>query len=497
MEANAQWDMVLKYYAQRGDVLAYGLYVHGYHVPILAKLAFSRHAYLMACAMEQSSRTAFVCPPRHGKTTLMRWENELWLGMETEKCFADPSHPVPSALYVMNTADQAEKECMEVQHTLEYNRRYKGMFPHVKLDRKWGVTKGHFFLHRTIPRDVPSYFVCGQFGPIQGFGFGKMTMDDGTDQGDANSPSKIEQQKQFRFGVFADRLDDAGGQVRDVSTRWLQNDTFAVLEQMPGVYTIVMPILDYWIDHPEHGIKDRALWPEVWPEKRIEGVRQEKIAEGQAGLWELTYMCRPQLAEGGLFKREWIVRGKVPDDLFIIQTVDPASGTGDRADYTVVATVGLHRPSRKFYVLDILRSRVQGPDQPGYIRDAYNAWHPAYVGIESIFYQSTLLQYMRRQGELPLREIPRRSGSDVGKKMIRLAGLAARYKEKQVLLPDTDLPWIDDYITEACAINFTNSDKGTHAHDDQVDAVSMAIDILSGSMGMQSQEPQYFPFSHR
>ncbi|HZK67359.1 MAG TPA: hypothetical protein VFD42_07430, partial [Chloroflexota bacterium] len=480
--------------------LAFALYVHG-HIPMFQQIAFSRHAYLIASQWERSRQTATVAPPRHGKTKLMQWEMEMWIGMETEKCHAldgkgnllYPGHPVPTCLYVMNTAEQAEKECQLIEHTLEYNRRYRGLFPHVKPAKKFGWTKGHFFLARSTPRDTPTFQATGMFGPVQGAGFGKMGMDDGTDQQDAASPALIDRQKEFRFGVFADRMDEWHGQVRDILTRWHLNDMFSVLEDMPTVDCLVMPALGFWEAHPEHGITEKALWPEVWPEERPEEKRLEKVSAGQAGLWQLTYMCDPVVAEGAMFKRDWLkdIHASPPEGLIVVQAVDPAIGMTKRADSTVIATVGLDLKARRFHVLDIYHDQLEGPDQPAAIAKQYEKWQPYTVGIESIFYQAALFQTVYREGSTRVSKIERRSGAGGIPKMMRMMGLAVRYKEQQVIHP-ISAPWLEDYEVELMSIQYIDG-KGIHKHEDRADAVEMCIQLLSPliTTGATPQEPIY------
>jgi hypothetical protein len=153
--AKAEFDAEVKYRASIGDLLCYGLYVHGSQAPVLRNLAYAKHAFLIASTMEASGQTLVVCPPEHGKSALMRWEMEMWIGIETERCYADPNHTVPSAALVMNTASQSEKQIMEIERTIERNPHYKELFPHVRPDKGSGWTKDHFFLQRPGLRSEP------------------------------------------------------------------------------------------------------------------------------------------------------------------------------------------------------------------------------------------------------------------------------------------------------------------------------------------------------
>lgn len=287
--------------ARGGDLLAYGLFVHGDQAEELKLLALSRHARVIALDCEGSRLTAHILPPEHGKSALARWEAEMWLGVETVRAFADPGHTVPSAHYIMNTAAQAEKQVMEIENTIERNRRYRLLFPGVKPDKRLGWTKDHFFLQRPRSRPDPSLQGCGMFGPIQGSRVGLQLVDDPTDQQDARSDQLMRSQTQWLMGTAADRL-LRGGIRRFRFTRWSDKDCFSAISRVSGMTVRVMPALDYWGP-------GQALWPEVWSRERLDAKRQELIDAGQAYLWQLTFMCDPRVASGEMFRRVWFVYG--------------------------------------------------------------------------------------------------------------------------------------------------------------------------------------------
>jgi len=231
----------------------------------------------------------------------------------------------------------------------------------------------------------------------------------------------------------------------------------------------------------------------VWPEERLEEKRLEKVSAGQAGLWQLTYMCDPVVAEGAMFKRDWLkdIHASPPEGLIVVQAVDPAIGMTKRADSTVIATVGLDLKARRFHVLDIYHDQLEGPDQPAAIAKQYEKWQPYTVGIESIFYQAALFQTVYREGSTRVSKIERRSGAGGIPKMMRMMGLAVRYKEQQVIHP-ISAPWLEDYEVELMSIQYIDG-KGIHKHEDRADAVEMCIQLLSPliTTGATPQEPIY------
>lgn len=183
--------------------------------------------------------------------------------------------------------------------------------------------------------------------------------------------------------------------------------------------------------------------------------------------------------------------------LVIAQAVDPAAGMSDRADFTAIATVGVDMDTRRFHILDIFQDRVETTAQPDIVTREYQKWAgPNFyrVGVESLFYQADLFRHLVQENLVPLKEIPRRSGTGSGgmSKYMRLLGLAGRYTRPggtQILHPGIlvdgrwepdygNHPWLDAYEAELLSIGYVDG-KEKHAHDDMADAVAMGVDLLA------------------
>lgn len=289
------------------DLLCYGLWVHGHEAGVLARLALSRHAHVWATLIEQHPQTLIVTPPEHGKTAVHRWYLEQWLGRQTEAHYAGKDIATPSALLVMNAADQAEEQCMTIAATIESSDRYRALYPHMQPDPAWGWTKGKLFLKRRSPNPTPSLFATGIFGPIQGKRFGCSVVDDPTDQEDAYSPDTMRKQIARHQGVLADRM-LRGAPRRDIMTRWSEKDIPAVLMGSSHWRCETMPVLGYW---DGLGAEGEPLWPEEFSKERLEQIKLEKrlARELTADLWELAWMCQPVSAAGNFFQRQWFKVG--------------------------------------------------------------------------------------------------------------------------------------------------------------------------------------------
>lgn len=149
-------------------------------------------------------------------------------------------------------------------------------------------------------------------------------------------------------------------------------------------------------------------------------------------------------------------------DCTIYQTCDPAVSTKASADYFVLATWAV-TPEQDIILLDIMRTRLEGPDQINLFKQQYARWKPAYQGIEAVGVGKTLYQMLVREG-LPIREL--KAESD---KVTRALPAAARMESGSVYFMQ-DLPGLDEFEDELLAFP-----KGKH--DDQVDCLSYAVQL--------------------
>ncbi len=304
-ECDADFERALRILAGRGDLLAYIAYVHGSKHPDIRSFCLSPHALVMARHLETNRRTMTVSHPESGKTLLHRSDMELWIGMQTERAFAVADATVPSGCYVMGTFEnQAEPQVADIRDTVEFNKRYRELFPHARRDEKKSWEKGKWFLKRpeNKTRPEPTLMAVGCEGDIQGLRFGKITVDDPISQKDAKSPTVVRDRVRWILATLERRVLEEG-EMRYVFTRWHARDAFRPLARITP--TLVMPVYDFWKKHPEYGVRADTLWPDKWPRERVEVERAKLIDAGEAALWPLVWMCDPEASTGDLFKREF------------------------------------------------------------------------------------------------------------------------------------------------------------------------------------------------
>jgi predicted phage terminase large subunit-like protein len=224
----------------------------------------------------------------------------------------------------------------------------------------------------------------------------------------------------------------------------------------------------------------RAVGQALWPERYDTPVLEEIKRTLGSYYFSALYQGLPIPESGALFKRKWFnyaerINGNyvlkqgdhvtmVPvDKCIVFMTVDLAISTDDSADYTCIGTWAL-TPNKDLILLDVVRERIEGPDQLRVIASVRERFGASRIGIERTQYQLSLVQAAVRAG-LPAVGLK----ADGGNKVARALTVAARYEANAVY--HTKGPWLDEYEKELLSF-----DKGEH--DDQVDMAAYAAQFL-------------------
>ena len=154
---------------------------------------------------------------------------------------------------------------------------------------------------------------------------------------------------------------------------------------------------------------EKSLWPERFPRERILQIKEEFESIGNLNGFYQEYMNIAQSPDNAPFKPEWMklhhydfeirnnqpcLIGKIKEDEKIIPIevycgVDPASSLSARADYFVIATIGIDYEGNK-YAIDIFRDKISPSKQPQKIIDIYKKYKPRRMKIETTGYQEAL-----------------------------------------------------------------------------------------------------------
>jgi predicted phage terminase large subunit-like protein len=216
-----------------------------------------------------------------------------------------------------------------------------------------------------------------------------------------------------------------------------------------------------------------ALCPDRYNEEALHRIRQKLGAYSFSALFQQS----PIPAEGGLFNRKWFGKDKIvaraPDLARWARGYDLAVSTRTSADYTASFRCGFDTQGNLF-IADGFRKRIEYPEQRRYVVERMTTEKNTRHGIEKALHGQAFVQDLRR---IPaVRGVAFKAVKVDADKYTRALAWANLAEEGRVYLVQG--PWINDFLEEIC--RFTG--RGD-THDDQVDAVSLAVGLLKGPGG--------------
>ncbi len=415
-----------------------------------------RHHKIMAEAFERVAsgelkRLIINMPPRHTKSEFASYLLPAWfLGQYPEKKIIQTAH----------TAELSVGFGRKVRNLVDSDD-YKTIFPKVSLraDSKaagrWSTSQGG------------EYFAIGVGGAVTGKGADLLIIDDphSEQEGQSIDPSVFDKVYEWYTSGPRQRL-QPGGAIVVVMTRWHKRDlTGQIIKssvQREGV--------DEWevIEFPAIMPSGAPLWPEFWPMKELESLRNELPAPK----WSAQYQQNPTSEEGALVKREWWKRWEEDDPPpceFIIQSWDTAFLKTQRADFSACTTWGVfYRPDDdgvtqpNVILMDAYKERLEFPELKKTAYDFYQHWQPEAFVVEAKAAGTPLIFELRAMG-IPVAEYTPSRGND---KISRVNAVSDLFASGVIWAPETR--WAEEVIEEFAAFP-------AGEHDDLVDSSTQAL----------------------
>ena len=215
-------------------------------------------------------------------------------------------------------------------------------------------------------------------------------------------------------------------------------------------------------------IIETALWPARFPIDELK--RKQRMSPRD---FAALYMQNPRVVGGNLIKQQWWKLYNPdhmqPDDFSqIIVTIDTAFKKTESADYTAMMTLGLTR-NGDIHVIDVTRGKWDFPELKAKAIHINNKWRGK--GLRALYIED------KASGQSLIQELRRESGVSViahkvtHDKVTRVHAVTPLIESGRVYLP-SNAPWYDSFIEET--LSFPSG-----VNDDQVDVLSMGLDILS------------------
>ena len=419
--------------------------------------AYQRYIYaaLERVTNGESKRLMIFLPPRHGKSELVTVRYAAWRLLKELKL------NVIVGSYNQRLANRFSRKIKRVIAAYDMTGKKEPAPKIAALNRvdEWETGKGG------------GVKAVGVGAGVTGFGADLIVIDDPVkSRAEAESRTHRERVREWFNDDLHTRL-EPGGAVVLIQTRWHEDDLAGrLLKEMENGGerwdVVSLPALAEE-DDPLGREPGEALCPQRFDR---EALMAKKTKMGSYSFSAL-YQQRPTPHEGGLFKREWFERvvDRAPEGLRWCRGYDLAYSLKTSADYTASFRVALDARTGDLYIADGFRKRLEVPDQRRYIVERIREERDTEHGIEKAMHGGGLVQDLRREERISFgafREVDVRVD-----KYTRSLAWANRAEAGKVVLVRG--PWIDAFLEEVCS--FPNS-----KHDDQVDAVSLAVQMLEG-----------------
>jgi len=440
------------------------------------------HIRLIADLLEQAERKvlrriAISVPVRHGKSVL---------GSQLFPAWFVGRHPALNIILASHAEDLATRNSRAARSFLQDDR---WPFPDVRLAtdsqsaQRWNTSARG------------GVFAIGVGGGITGRGADGLIIDDALHDG--LSDAECESAFRWYSEVAVPRL-EPGGFIVVIGARFSTNDLIGrILESDdgPNWHVVNLPALA-GEDDPLGRAPGAALWPERMDIAEIE--MRRSIMGSHA--FESQFLQRPTPRGGAMFKRGWFAQryvGGIPATMLpdprvyayesvfgtsearptpqppaVVMAVDTASKTGISNDYSALATVACDRSG--YYIVDVVRERLEFADLLRCIQSTYEKWLPAYIFVEAASSGIPIVQELKRCTRLPVIGVPPK-----GSKIARAEAVTPWFESGNVYIPQR-ARWIEQFLDEICAFPVGR-------HDDVVDAAVLALSMV-GNVHAQRQK---------
>lgn len=415
----------------------------------------------------KEKRVIIAAPPAHAKSVYTSHNfPALWLGQ-------NPSDKIIAASHTQPFAEDIGRTVRNLVGNPLFGQLFDGLAVSAesRAAARWHTTEGG------------SYFSTGVSGSVVGRRANLILVDDPYKSKQvAYSQAERKKISEWYFTDVVPRLLPEGAIVL-IQTRWHEDDLAGELLKRSAkgeIEPFKLVSLRALCEEPETDPMGRpygaALWPSQYP--------AEKLKEIRGGMeddeWNALYQQRPRPAETGEISAKWFGDySKLPDDepYFRFTSWDTAGAANERADYTVGLAFAMGLKTRKFYVVDMYREKVEFHNLMKAVPQFERLHESQACLIEDKGTGSSLISVLKYSGLNIIKIPPQKLGS----KEYRFEQVVPAIEAGRVFLPKS-ATWKASFLEELLV--FPGG-----VHDDIVDAFSQALNQY-GNRNMNTRRTQ-------
>lgn len=358
----------------------------------------------------------------------------------------------------------------QIKRELESNELLKALFPDIfwgnpyKEAPKWSEDDGLIVRRKGNPKEstIEAWGIVD--GQPTSKHFKRRVYDDVVTLDTVTTSDMI--RKTIDAWAISGNLGAEGGEAQHVGTRYHFNDPYREIiargAVKPRIYAAT-------IDGSVEGE------PVLMSRETLDRKRREMGPY----IFSCQMLLNPVAEENQGFKREWARdhQGSDGSGMNIYILVDPASEKKKNSDYTAMWAIGLSSDNN-YYVLDVLRDRLNLTERAKHLFDMVKRWKPLNVGYEKYSMQADIEHIKDRMS----RENYHFAITEVGgqtKKNDRIRRLIPLFQAGRFYFPPTLYRTLYDGRTVNLIEQFFNEEYDAFpvpVHDDMLDALSRIVE---------------------
>jgi predicted phage terminase large subunit-like protein len=432
-------------------------------------LVISWYIEAICHALEQTysgdcRRLVINVPPRHGKSIAAAVAFCAWL------LGHDPTLKILVGTYNEDLARLHDRQLRQIMESPQY----RAAFPNTIIDRK-------------ATRQLELHTTAGGFrmavttgGSATGFGGDFIILDDCMKAQDAGSEAERIRVRDWFRGTIGTRLNNKReGVIISIQQRLHEDDLTSYILAAgathlnlpaiaPSRARIPIGIGQFHVREPGD-----LLAPEREDRETLDRLRRELGPR----VFAPQYLQDPTPAEGNTVRLDWFPRFDVAPERHefkkVVQSWDTAWSAEPGSAYSVCTTLGYF--DSLWYLLDVVRVRLEYYDLKRLVIQMWRRWHPDKVLIENASSGPALWADLRAEG--PFRPLM----WDVAKsKEERLIAQTGQMEAGKIVLPN-EASWLEDYCHEL-------KSAPNCRYWDQVDSTTQFLEFALSRIGWVNAE---------